>query len=176
MRNGAGLHGCATTTETIRRAVQHSEESLRSLSKRNGINPKTVAKWRKRCWFTNWSERTSIEDGAINVGFRRHTLLALDDDLYALRPTVPHLTRSSLHRCLQRHGISQLPNVERNNPANKKLQTYGSSTSTLPKCGPKRQTPPLFVAIDQTSNLTGLARPGAYSEPWPCRAFHAPSW
>jgi hypothetical protein len=36
----------------------------------------------------------------------------LDDCLYALQATIPHLTRSSLHRCLQRHGISRLPSVE----------------------------------------------------------------
>ena len=45
---GQVLHGCATTTETIRRAIQHSQESLRALAKRYGINPKTVAKWRQR--------------------------------------------------------------------------------------------------------------------------------
>jgi transposase-like protein len=45
---GQILHGCATTTEAIRRAIQHSQESLRSLSRRYGINPKTVANWKKR--------------------------------------------------------------------------------------------------------------------------------
>ena len=45
---GQVLHGSATTTEAIRRAIQHSQESLRGLAKRYGINPKTVAKWRKR--------------------------------------------------------------------------------------------------------------------------------
>ena len=44
---GQVLHGCATTTETIRRAIQYSQESLRTLAKRYGINPKTVAKWRQ---------------------------------------------------------------------------------------------------------------------------------
>ena len=39
---GQVLHGCATTTEAIRRAIQNSQESLRALSKRYGINPKTV--------------------------------------------------------------------------------------------------------------------------------------
>ena len=28
------------------------------------------------------------------VAFRRHTLLPLDDCLYALQPSIPHLTRS----------------------------------------------------------------------------------
>jgi transposase InsO family protein len=45
---GQVLHGCATTTEAIRRAIQHSQESLRGLARRYGINPKTVAKWKKR--------------------------------------------------------------------------------------------------------------------------------
>ena len=39
-------------------------------------------------------------------------MLPLDDCLYALQPTIPHLTRSSLHRGLQRHGVSRLPQVE----------------------------------------------------------------
>src|SRR5437762_4483897 len=45
---GQVLHGSATTTEAIRRAIQRSQESLRTVAKRHGINPKTVAKWRKR--------------------------------------------------------------------------------------------------------------------------------
>lgn len=45
---GQVLHSSATTTEAVRRAIQNSEESLRALSARYGINQKTVAKWRKR--------------------------------------------------------------------------------------------------------------------------------
>ena len=45
---GQVLRGCATTTEAIRRAIQNSQESLRALAKRYGINQKTVAKWRAR--------------------------------------------------------------------------------------------------------------------------------
>jgi hypothetical protein len=36
---------------------------------------------------------------AIAGFFRRYTLLPLDDCRYALQPTLPHLTRSSLYRC-----------------------------------------------------------------------------
>jgi hypothetical protein len=39
-------------------------------------------------------------------------LLPLDDCLYALRATIPKLSRSSLHRCLERLAISRLPEVE----------------------------------------------------------------
>ncbi len=40
-------HGSARTTEAVRRAIQHSQESLRVLAKRYGINQKTVAKWKR---------------------------------------------------------------------------------------------------------------------------------
>ncbi|PXV72599.1 hypothetical protein C8R14_1111, partial [Nitrosomonas eutropha] len=45
---GQILHGSARTTAAVRRAIQNSQESLNVLAKRHGINPKTVAKWRKR--------------------------------------------------------------------------------------------------------------------------------
>ena len=34
------------------------------------------------------------------------------------------MTRSSLHRCLQRHGISRLPDIEGDLPAKKKFKVY----------------------------------------------------
>src|SRR5215469_12407857 len=77
---GQVLHRSATTTETVRRAIQRSQESLRALAKRYGINPKTVAKWRKRGSVAELptgpkqpkSTVLSIEDEAIIVAFRRH--------------------------------------------------------------------------------------------------------
>ena len=45
---GQVLHGSARTTEAIRRAIQHSQESLRALARRYGVNQKTVAKWKRR--------------------------------------------------------------------------------------------------------------------------------
>ena len=92
----------------------------RYLASRYGVNQKTIAKWRQRSSVNDLptgpkqarSTVLSAEDEAIVVAFRRHTLLPLDDCLYALQATIPHLTRSSLHRCLQRHDISRLPEVE----------------------------------------------------------------
>ncbi|WP_408870032.1 substrate-binding domain-containing protein [Elioraea sp.] len=51
----------------------------------------------------------SAADEAIIVEFRRRTLLPLDDVMGCLRDAIPKLSRSALHRCLQRHGISRLP-------------------------------------------------------------------
>ena len=45
---GQILHGSVRTTEAVRRAIQYSQASLNALAVQYGINPKTVAKWRKR--------------------------------------------------------------------------------------------------------------------------------
>ena len=45
---GQVLHGGATTTAAVRRAIQYSQESLRDLAKRYGTSLKTVAKWKSR--------------------------------------------------------------------------------------------------------------------------------
>jgi len=60
------------------------------------------------------------------VAFRRYTFLPLDDCLYALQATIPHLTRSALHRCLPRprHGISRLPDVEGGKPKRQHFKRY----------------------------------------------------
>src|SRR4051794_24205000 len=72
--------------EAIRRAIQHSKESLRALSRRYGINQKTVRKWKARSSVVD--RRTgpkeprstvvvdrglSIEEEPVIVAFPRHT-------------------------------------------------------------------------------------------------------
>ena len=160
---GQVLHRSATTTEAVRRAIQHSQESMRALARRHGINPKTVAKWKKR--ESTADRRTgptvprstvlSVEHEAIIVAFRKHTLLPLDDCLYALQATIPQLTRSSLHRCLERHGISRLPEVEGDKPRRKKFDTYpiGFFHIDLAEVRTAEGKLYLFVAIDRTSKF-----------------------
>jgi hypothetical protein len=88
------------------------------------------------------STSLSLENEAIIVAFRKHTLLPLDDCLYALQATIPHLTRSSLHRCLQRHGISRLPDVEDGKGIKRKFKSYPESKSkTLRTPGLPRAAP-----------------------------------
>ena len=97
----------------------------------------------------------SVTEEAIIVAFRRHTLLPLDDCLYALQPTIPHLTRSSLHRCLQRHGISRLPEVTGDKPAKKKFKAYpiGYFHIDIAEVHTEEGRLYLFVAIDRTSKF-----------------------
>jgi transposase InsO family protein len=159
---GQVLHGCATTTEAVRRAIQHSQESLMVLAARYGINPKTVAKWRKRRHVTDArmgpkevrSTVLSVEEEAAVVAFRRHTLLPLDDCLYALQASIPHLTRSSLHRCLQRHGLSRLPQLEEGKTRSKfKQYPIGYFHIDIAEVQTEEGKLYLFVAIDRTSKF-----------------------
>src|SRR5579872_4288285 len=160
---GQVLHGSATTTEAVRRAIQHSQASLRALARRYGINQKTVAKWKRRSPVADLptgpreprSSVLSLEDEAIIVAFRRHTLLPLDDCLYALQATIPHLTRSSLHRCLQRHGISRLPGVAGDKPDKRKFKAYpiGYFHIDIAEVRTAQGKLYLLVAIDRTSKF-----------------------
>lgn len=130
---------------------------------RYGVNQKTVAKWKKRSSASD--ERTgpkdphstvlSLDEEAIVVAFRKHTLLPLDDCLYALQATIPHLRRSSLHRCLQRHGISRLPEVEGDKPPKKKFKSYpiGFFHIDIAEVQTAEGKLYLFVAIDRTSKF-----------------------
>lgn len=187
---GQILHGSARTTAAVRRAIQHSQESLRVLATRYGINQKTVAKWKKRTAVKDLptgpkeahSTVLSIEDEAIIVAFRKHTLLPLDDCLYALQATIPHLTRSSLHRCLQRHGISRLPEVTEDKEPKRRFKTYpigyfhvgpsgNAAGGTSPKCAPlKASSTSMWRSTEPASSPSSSLSPGLAG----CR--HLPSW
>lgn len=133
------------------------------LARRYGVSPSTIQKWRKRTTTADApmgpkqprSTVLSPEDEAVVVAFRRHASLPLDDCLYALQPTVPHLTRSSLHRCLERHGISRLPDVGGDKPARKRFKDYpiGYLHIDLAEVSTGEGKLRLLVAIDRTSKF-----------------------
>ena len=160
---GQVLHGSATTTEAVRGAIQRSEASVRALARRHGISATTVQKWRKRDTTGDArmgpekvsSSVLTVEQEAMIVAFRRHTLLPLDDCLYALQPSIPELTRSSLHRCLQRHGISRLPIAGSEGPGKKRFKAYpiGYFHIDIAEVRTEQGKLHLFVAIDRTSKL-----------------------
>src|SRR3954468_24370141 len=160
---GQVLHGSATTTETVRRAIQARQESVRAAAKRYGVSPTTVQKWRSRQTSTDArmgpkeprSSVLSLEDEAVIVPSRRHTLLPRDDCLYALQPTLPHLTRSSLHRCLHRHGISRLPSTDGDQPRRAKFtrDPIGYFHIDIAEVRTEEGRLYLLVAIDRTSKF-----------------------
>ena len=159
---GQVLHGSAKTTHAVRAAIQRSKTSIQALSERYGLNPKTVMKWKKRDFVHDApmgpkaprSTVLSPEEEALIVAFRKHTLLPLDDRLYALQATIPHLTRSSLHRLFQRHDISRLPSVEGGRPR-KKFKTYsiGYFHINIAELRTEEGKLYMFVAIDRVSKF-----------------------
>ena len=100
-----GLHGSARTTPRVRAELQASQEATGALAARHGLNPKAVAKWRRRTSTSDLAmgprrPRSTVlteAEEAIVVEFRRRTLLPLDEVLGCLRGTIPKLSRSALH-------------------------------------------------------------------------------
>ncbi len=160
---GQILHGSAKTTHAVRAAIQRSKASVAELAERYDLNPKTVRKWRKRTSVEDQpmgpknprSTVLSPEEEVACVALRRHTLLPLDDCLYALQASIPHLTRSSLHRLYQRHGISRLPDLKAEAEPKKTFKTYpiGYFHIDIAEVRTEEGKLHLFVAIDRTSKF-----------------------
>jgi transposase InsO family protein len=162
---GQLLHGSARTTAAVRRAIQHSQESIAKLAKRYDLNPETVGKWKQRTQVHDAPRGPkpprptvlTLAEEALMVAFRKYTLLPLDDGLYALQATRPHLTRSAQHRCLHRHGISRVPNMDMDGekPAKKNFKSYpiGYFHIDIAEVRTAEGRLSLFVAIDRASKF-----------------------
>jgi transposase InsO family protein len=123
---GQILHRSARTTEAVRRAIQHGQASLRDLARRFGINPKTIAKLRKRASVADQptgprrraqppSRQTRKPSSWRSVAIpscrcRIHTVLT-DNAIpfrfaprYADGPTAQYMTHMFAMRCVE-HGI-----------------------------------------------------------------------
>jgi transposase InsO family protein len=163
----AGLHGSARTTPRVRAELQAAQETTRALAARHGLNPKTVAKWRKRTTTADRPRgpsrpRSTVlaeTEEAIVVEFRRRTLLPLDDVLGCLRATIPTLSRSALHRCLVRHGISRLPQGEEKASKRKRFAETAIGYVHIDVCELRLTAGKLFLflAIDRVSKFVHVA-------------------
>lgn len=160
---GQVLHGSATATEAVRRAMQHSQESLRALARRHGVEPKDGRQVEEADVDDRPANRPQGAkiDGAVAGAGGDHRrlqtpyLAAVDDCLYALRATIPSLTRSSLHRCLQRHAISRLPDVAGDKPGKQRFKTYpiGFFHIDIADVRTEEGKLHLYVAVDRTSKF-----------------------
>jgi transposase InsO family protein len=93
-----------------------------------------------------------MEEAAI-VALRVQARLPLDDVYIALKDVIPQLTRSSLHRCLQRHGISRLPKADREKPKKFKAYEIGYFHIDIAELRYEGGKAFLYVAVDSTSKL-----------------------
>ncbi|ESX81683.1 hypothetical protein X756_31175 [Mesorhizobium sp. LSHC412B00] len=99
--------------------------------------------------------RSRRTEEAVIVAFRRYTLLPLDDCLYALQPTIPHLTRSSLPPLPAAMASAGFPMSRGTSQRRRSSRATRSptSTSTLPEVRTEQGKLYMFVAIDRTSKF-----------------------
>ena len=131
---GQLLHNNAVATHAIRKEIQEAPASVsnNAVATRYGINYLTVKKWRRRSSVEDRcsgpqdprSKSLSKLEEAVCVYFRTKTELPLDDCLFSLQESIPHLKRLNLHRVFQNHGISTLPKDKKETPTTNKFRMY----------------------------------------------------
>ncbi|GGP62849.1 transcriptional regulator [Shewanella saliphila] len=113
-------HRNATTTPEMRQFIQQSEYSVSQLAKILNISEATIRKWRKRDSVNNTpntphklNTTLSPMQEYVVVGLRYQLKMPLDRLLSITQKFInPNVSRSGLARCLKRHGVSKLDDVD----------------------------------------------------------------
>ena len=155
-----GLHGGARTTRRLRAALQASNVSSRALAARDGLNPRTVAKWRRRTTTADaprgskTPKRTGLTSAGEAMAFRQKTLLPLDDVLGGLKEAIANLGRSA---CTDACRVTACPGrrVEQKAPC-KRFKTCEIGYVHIDGCELRHADGRLivFLAIDRVSTFT----------------------
>lgn len=108
------LHANATTTPKTRDYIQTSQAPVAVLAGELGVSETTIRRWKRRTGTADHSHRPlhlqtrfdAVEE-EIAVELRTKLGLSLDDSLEVMQRCLrPDISRSALHRCLRRHGVS----------------------------------------------------------------------
>ena len=165
------LHANAATTPKTRAYIQASPASVAELAAELGISPKTVRRWKSRSTTQDRTSRPKQINSSLSAveeelvcEMRTRLDLALDDIVEVMRRCLnPKLSRSAIHRCLQRHGISQRPKPAKPVSARFEDAPIGFihiDLKHLPAL--ERRKSYAFVAIDRATRYV-------YVEIHPCR-------
>ncbi len=152
---GQVLHGSATTAHAIRASIQRWKATDKELADRHGINPKTVAKWKKR---------TFVHDAPMGPKKPRSTVLTLEEEAVAFGLFWCMFEWAQLGDCRLRaaRSIGHLGIVPRHaavlsaqHPGNifcadavLRKNTCGGMAKAM-KCEPRVHVPSLFEGADQ---------------------------
>jgi len=113
-------HANATTTPEMRAFIHQSDLPTAVLARLLKISESTVRKWRQRESLSDASHtpkqlNTTLSEAQeyVVVELRTRLLLSLDELLAVCKQFInPHVSRAGLQRCLKRHGVSRLANME----------------------------------------------------------------
>ncbi len=115
------LHANATTTPKVRAYIQRSRKPVADLAIELGVSETTIRRWRERTSVNDRSHApktltTSLSalEEALVCELRTKLQLPLDDITEVMRRCVnAKLSRSAIHRCLKRHGLSRRPQPDK---------------------------------------------------------------
>ena len=162
----------ARASPRTRAEIKESSATLVELSKAYNISVATARKWKTREHPQDLSHRphklsTTLTPGQelIVVELRRLTLLALDDLVAVVREFInPAVSRSGLDRCLRRHGVGNLRELQAQafadaggeKPPLKTFKDYEPGflhmdIKYLPQMPDESERRYLFVAIDRAT-------------------------
>jgi len=113
-------HANATTTPEMRAFIHESDLPTAVLARLLKISESTVRKWRQRKSMSDASHvpkqlNTTLSEAQeyVVVELRTRLLLSLDELLVVCKQFInPHVSRAGLQRCLKRHGVSRLADME----------------------------------------------------------------
>lgn len=163
-------HPTAKTTFNIRKEIKDNKDGLniKEQTEKYNVCVNTIKKWRGRDCFEDAPHgaikpKKSITDVEEHIicEIRKTTLLPLDDIYEIVKEFGIKITRSALHRALQRNGLSNLKKYigslsENEEKKHKEFKVYEEGfihidIKYLPKIDGKRTY--LFVAIDRSTRL-----------------------
>ena len=113
-------HANATTSPEMRAFIHESDLPTAVLARLLKISESTVRKWRQRESLSDASHtpkqlNTTLSEAQeyVVVELRTRLLLSLDELLAVCKQFInPHVSRAGLQRCLKRHGVSRLADME----------------------------------------------------------------
>ena len=166
------VHAQARTTPRTRSEIKHSTDTLVDLADRYNISKATARKWKNRESPEDLSHRphklnTTLTPAqeAIAVELRCMALLPLDDLVAVVREFInPAVSRAGLHRCLSRHAVANLRELQARALADSAetkapLKTFKDyepgflhmDIKYLPQMPDESERRYLFVAIDRAT-------------------------
>ena len=156
------LHANATTTPKMRAYIQASSASVAALARELGVGETTVRRWKRRTDVHDRSARPqrlqtrfdAVEE-EIAVELRTRLGLSIDDILEVMRRGVrADISRSALHRCLKRHGVSSRPAAPRRDAAAFETTAFGYVHADLKHLTRIDRRPAyVFVALERTASF-----------------------